>query len=264
MIKRNTKIPIYKIENKLFPNTSKHKKKKLIKRKKELYSLAIKSNTFYKNNLIDMIKGNYLDNIINEINDIHTTDINNSCLIKNGYLTGNEQFISLLTFLIIKTIENFNFIKINKTELLSHIFYNNNNYQFLLVKKYIGNNDNIPYFRYHIKRFIIDGFIENAIELIEESKIIKDFFTKEKIKLSVEIKSIKKVEKILLLLQKVAYSNQDNPDVILLFKNMDHLNLKTTDRFQLRNYYKHAWENIINTYVVQKKEEEIQINNFDL
>ena len=37
----------------------------------------------------------------------------------------------------------------------------------------------------------IDGFIENAIELIEESKIIKDFFTKEKIKLSVEIKSIK-------------------------------------------------------------------------
>ena len=157
MIKRNTKIPIYKIENKLFPNTSKHKKKKLIKRKKELYSLAIKSNTFYKNNLIDMIKGNYLDNIINEINDIHTTDINNSCLIKNGYLTGNEQFISLLTFLIIKTIENFNFIKINKTELLSHIFYNNNNYQFLLVKKYIGNNDNIPYFRYHIKRFIKDG-----------------------------------------------------------------------------------------------------------
>lgn len=248
MLKRNTKMLVYKLKNKIFPNTSTHKRKKLIRRKKELYGLAIKSDTFYKKNLIDIISGNYINNIINEINDIPTIDINNSCLIKKGFLTGNEQFISILTFLIIKTIENFNFIKINKTELMSHIFYNNDKYQFLLTKKYIGNNDNIPFYRYHIKRFIIDGFIKNAIELIDESKIINDFFIKEKIKLSVGIKSIKKVEKILLLLQKIAYSNQDNPDVILLFKNMVHLKHGVIKRTYVRYRYKKAWEYMINNY----------------
>ena len=37
MLKRNTKMLVYKLKNKIFPNTSKHKRKKLIRRKKTIW-----------------------------------------------------------------------------------------------------------------------------------------------------------------------------------------------------------------------------------
>lgn len=177
-------------------------------------------------------------------------------LIDNGFLTGEEQFISLLTFLTIRIIEKFNFLKIDKLKLVSCIIYENKNYKFLLAKKYIGNNDNIPYYQNNIRKFIIDGFLENAYELINESKIINDFFLTEKIKLSDKIQDTRKIQKIILLLQKLAYANKEDSKVILLFKNMNHLKLSTTDKFQLRTHYKHAWENIINNYTKNNKKME--------
>lgn len=225
-----------------------NRNRKLLNRKRNLNNIIMKSDYFNKNILIDLINDDCLNSVISQINNIPTIDTNNSCLVKNGFLTGEEQFISLLTFLTIRIIENFNFLKIDKLKLVSSIIYENKNYKFLLAKKYIGNNDNIPYYQKNIRKFIIDGFLENAYELINESKIINDFFLNEKIKLSDKIQDTRKIQKIILLLQKLAYANKEESEVILLFKNMNHLKLSTTDKFQLRTNYKHAWENIINNY----------------
>lgn len=66
----------------------------LEERKKELKKLALK-NAFNGGTIYKMINEGKVDHIIKEINDEKTIP-NVTCMVKKGYLTGNEQFLEIL------------------------------------------------------------------------------------------------------------------------------------------------------------------------
>ena len=135
----------------------------LNERKEEIKEIALNN---YSNgaSIYMLVNNNYLDHIINKINDEKTYP-NTLSVVKKGYLTGNEQFVDVLN----ETLFYFNscFLPLEHKE--THFANLLENYipQFLLCKKYWGNNKYIPYYRKNMQKLIAKNFYEN-IKYIHE------------------------------------------------------------------------------------------------
>lgn len=141
----------------------------LDERKNEIKNIALNN---YSNGaaIYILVNKNYLDHIINKIND-DKTYTNTTSIVKKGYLTGNEQFVDILN----ETLLYFDshFLPLEDKELHFANILEKSIPKFLLCKKYWGNNSYIPYYTNNIQKLLVKNFYNN-IKYIYNN--FEDFF----------------------------------------------------------------------------------------
>lgn len=172
----------------------------LNERKEEIKEIALNN---YSNgaSIYMLVNNNYLDHIINKINDEKTYP-NTLSVVKKGYLTGNEQFVDVLN----ETLFYFNscFLPLEHKE--THFANLLENYipQFLLCKKYWGNNKYIPYYRKNMQKLIAKNFYENIKYIYKD---YTDFFNNINITNTLTLNTSEELEKIVTLMEEFVWCN---------------------------------------------------------
>lgn len=218
-------------------NYSKKNKKNNIKinlKKRKIIKVAEKSQILnHKIITINLISSGTLDSTISLLNKEKIITTNNS-LIKKGYLTSEEQFISIIDnfityfFNIFGTISNLNII----SECL-----NSDKNNTLLSKKYFYDNNYIDCYTNSFNLMIINNFYHNARVFKNE---LKSEFTLAGLKLEKnDLKNTKKISKIINLLEELCFVNKNNYSLLSLFTLADE------------NYdmYLKEWEAVFDTYL---------------
>lgn len=126
-------------------------------RKAEIKKLALeeKSNGALIYQLVD---DGYLDFVISKIND-KKTKTNTTCLVKKGYLTGNEQFVDVFCEFLHR-FEHY-FAPLNGKKIYISMLFEEKAPKFLLCKNYWGDNSFIEYYSFHIKQFLVYNMYQN-------------------------------------------------------------------------------------------------------
>ena len=109
--------------------------------------------------LYQLVDSGKLDELIKRLSTekvIHNT----KCLHGKSYFTYSEQFVSIFENFMCTFERDFISLGTHKTIVLENLFENSNP-DFLLSKKYWGNNDYIDYYRKSIFKFITYGFYKN-------------------------------------------------------------------------------------------------------
>ena len=213
-------------------------------RKQNVKNVLLTSNLQNIGNIWQLFNDNYLDKFINKLND--KTVIIDSYLNKN-YLTSEEQFLQMLDNYITFFNNKFTFVILREI-ILKLIFINNNN-EFLLCKRYIGDNNQINYFNQNYILFTIETFYKNCQKLY-------NFLEKELNSIDININKINienndDAKKIFDILIKLCIINKDNYDVIYLFKDIDNMNIhnyKNKITNSIYDIYVVQWKNLIKNY----------------
>lgn len=197
-----------------------------------------KKNTYL---IIKLIKENKLDYLIKKITEAKTK-VNKTTITKKRYLSPYEQFISILNTFIYIFKEDFYFLN-NTDYIIEILLQNKKNTKFLLSKRYIGNNSNINYFLYYIKKLITNEFYNNIKNLSKESKTINNFIKEHNIKLKKTKLYKEEIENIYNLLIKLSLANAKILNNILLFENINEYNKNKKNiiiewEMMIKNYYK--------------------------
>lgn len=212
----------------------------------------------YKNNnakynylILKLLKENKLDNLINNITN-RKIKLNITTLQKKEYLSEIEHFLMILSNTIYFFKEKFYFLNNNIDYIISTILKDKKNTKYLLSPKYIGDNKNIEYYNYRIKKLIISSYYNNLVQLSKKSLIIKNYLH------YININNIKEKENIEILfnnLIKISLCNATLSNNVLLFKNINNYIKDAKLKSKNRNIKKH----IENFYITQY---EIMINNY--
>ena len=223
-------------------SSSKLETNNLLIRKQNIKNLLLNYNLQNIGNIWQLFNDNYLDKFINKLdNDLV---IINYCTYKNKkYLTAEEQFLQMLDNYITFFNHKFTFAILRET-ILKLIFTNNDN-EFLLCKKYLGDNNQINYFNQNYILFTIETFYKNCQKLY-------NFLEKDLNSIDININQINinnDAQKILDILIKLCILNKDNYDIIYLFNDIDNTintKAKNNDKVSINN-------SIYNTYIIQWK-----------
>lgn len=228
----------------------------MINKQEELKEEILNSNNIKYNYLILKLLN---ENIINELTNKITntkTKINVTSLQKKEYLTGNEQFLMLLSNTIYFFKEEFYFLNNNTDFIINILLQDKKNTKYLLSKKYIGNNINMPFFTYSMKKLIVNNFYINLKIITNKSNIIKKFIKDNKINAKKNLtKQKKEIDIIYETLIKLSMCNAKFSNNTLLFENINNYTKKTESLYKNNNIKKM----IENFYI---KEYEIMINNY--
>lgn len=201
-------------------------------------------------------KGN-INDLVNKITDTKVK-INITSLTKKDYLSGNEQFLSLLSNFIYTFKEGFYFLNNNFDCIVELLLQNPKYNKYILCKKYIGDNQHLPYFSYNIKRLIVYGFYNNIKKLSKKSDLIKKFAKDNGLNLRKNLIDSKKgLEALYNTLIKISICNAKELNNILLFEDINHYTKQTVSKYKINSqsnksliqkYYIREWENMINNY----------------
>lgn len=200
-------------------------------------------------------KGN-INELVNKITDTKVK-INITSLTKKDYLSGNEQFLSLLSNFIYTFKEGFYFLNDNFDCIVELLLQNEKYTTYLLCKKYIGDNQHLEYFSYNIKRLIVYGFYYNIKKLSKKSDLIKKFAKDNKLNLRKNlIDSPKGLDSLYNNLLNLSICNARELNNILLFEDINHYynqtvskyNFIKTNKESIYKYYIREWEKMINNY----------------
>lgn len=207
-------------------------------KKKKILRIVLNSEYIQNKNLIfTFLLGDTLDNYINSLDD-NKVNIKINTVIKKGYFTSEEQFLSILDSFI-TYLSNI----LNNITLLEKIFsmcVNNEHGKVLLSKKYIFDNDNINYFYNKFNLMIINNFYNNLLILKNELTYELDTIDIDLNKFN--INNSKDVKKITRLLVDICFVNTDREYMLLsLFNSINKINNKILlDHFEIliSNYIK--------------------------
>lgn len=224
-------LNIIDLEDKKTDNEYQLKKKKILR-------IVLNSEYIQNKNLIfTFLLGDTLDNYINSLDD-NKVNIKINTVIKKGYFTSEEQFLSILDSFI-TYLSNI----LNNITLLEKIFsmcVNNEHGKVLLSKKYIFDNDNINYFYNKFNLMIINNFYNNLLILKNELTYELDTIDIDLNKFN--INNSKDVKKITRLLVDICFINTDREYMLLsLFNSINKINNKILlDHFEIliSNYIK--------------------------
>lgn len=224
-------LNIIDLEDKKTDNEYQLKKKKILR-------IVLNSEYIQNKNLIfTFLLGDTLDNYINSLDD-NKVYIKINTVIKKGYFTSEEQFLSILDSFI-TYLSNI----LNNITLLEKIFsmcVNNEHGKVLLSKKYIFDNDNINYFYNKFNLMIINNFYNNLLILKNELTYELDTIDIDLNKFN--INNSKDVKKITRLLGDICFVNTDREYMLLsLFNSINKINNKILlDHFEIliSNYIK--------------------------
>lgn len=197
--------------------------------------------------ILELLKRGSLNKLIIKLDDSLTIP-DTTCLpiTKKGYLTSHEQFIMLLNNLIYKFKTDFYFINHMILNFIELILFDNKYDNYLLCKKYIGNNNNIKYFISNYQKFISYYFYCNLKTLYKNSKVIQKFMNEYQItKLNFDINH----GIIFEILTGLVFLNTNNPNLYYLFLKIDSFdNCNNSD-----NYFQQMKiiEEIIENYYIK-------------
>lgn len=224
-------LNIIDLEDKKTDNEYQLKKKKILR-------IVLNSEYIQNKNLIfTFLLGDTLDNYIKSLDD-NKVNIKINTVIKKGYFTSEEQFLSILDSFI-TYLSNI----LNNITLLEKIFsmcVNNEHGKVLLSKKYIFDNDNINYFYNKFNLMIINNFYNNLLILKNELTYELDTIDIDLNKFN--INNSKDVKKITRILGDICFVNTDREYMLLsLFNSINKINNKILlDHFEIliSNYIK--------------------------
>lgn len=224
-------LNIIDLEDKKTDNEYQLKKKKILR-------IVLNSKYIQNKNLIfTFLLGDTLDNYIKSLDD-NKVNIKINTVIKKGYFTSEEQFLSILDSFI-TYLSNI----LNNITLLEKIFsmcINNEHGKVLLSKKYIFDNDNINYFYNKFNLMIINNFYNNLLILKNELTYELDTIDIDLNKFN--INNSKDVKKITRILVDICFINTDREYMLLsLFNSINKINNKILlDHFEIliSNYIK--------------------------
>lgn len=180
-------------------------------RKKQLKELALKKSD-NGGRIYQLINSNVLDKAIDKITDEKTPTIVTS-IIKKGYLTGNEQFIDMLNNFIYYFDSKFPTIE--HKDLMIELIFENQIPEFLLCKKYWGDNSNMQYFIDNMNKAIVYNFNETLLFI--DDKIIFKGFIKNIQKLDINNKQ--DLDKVVNFMKKLLWTNIGSYSVMYLFQS---------------------------------------------
>lgn len=201
------------------------------KRKEDIKKLLLEESVSSYGRIYQLIQTGKLDKIIDKINDEKTETIVSS-IVKKGYLTGNEQFLDIIANFICFFDRYFPTIS-HRDYILECIFDSDYIPDFLLCKKYWGDNDNIPYFIYQIKRYVIYNFSLTI-------KKIGNHFNKNVLsllnnKIDIDLNDEEEVNKIFDLIQNICWTNINSYSLIFLFSNWNKSLLSLEEMMKKNN-----------------------------
>ena len=191
-------------------------------RKEDLKKLLLNVSVGSYGRIYQLIQTGKLDKIIEKITD-EKTDTKVSSIVKKEYLTGNEQFLDILSNFISFFDRSFPPIAY-RDYLLESIFDTKDIPEFLLCKKYWGDNDNIPYFTFQIKRHIVSNFRDILYQTKSElnSYIWKYFGDK----LNIDLNDEKAVDRLFSKMQELCWTNVNCYSIVYMFGNWSKLFMK--------------------------------------
>ena len=209
-------LNIIDLEDKKTDNEYQLKKKKILR-------IVLNSEYIQNKNLIfTFLLGDTLDNYINSLDD-NKVNIKINTVIKKGYFTSEEQFLSILDSFI-TYLSNI----LNNITLLEKIF------------SMCVDNDNINYFYNKFNLMIINNFYNNLLILKNELTYELDIIDIDLNKFN--INNSKDVKKITRILGDICFINTDREYMLLsLFNSINKINNKILlDHFEIliSNYIK--------------------------
>ena len=181
--------------------------------------------------IYQLIDKNILDKAIDLKKKKKTPTIVTS-IVKKGYLTGNEQFIDMLNNFIYYFDSKFP--TICHKDLMLEFILENQIPEFLLCKKYWGDNDNMQYFINSMDKAIVNNFYETIL-FIDDRSLFRPFI-KNLQNLNLDNKN--DLESVMEFLKKLIWTNINDFSTLYLFQNF-HLNIKS---FQRKNKDKNPLE----------------------
>ena len=185
------------------------------KRKEDIKNLLLKKQVSSYGRIYQLIETGKLDKVIDKITDEKTNTIITS-IVKKGYLTGNEQFLDVLANFISYFDRNFPTISY-RDFMLESMFENDDVPEFLLCKKYWGDNDNIPYYTYEMKKFIVSNFRDTLFQTrVHLDRTIWKCMDQH---LIVNLDDEKEVEWLFDKMKQLCWTNINNYSLIYLFSN---------------------------------------------
>lgn len=192
----------------------------LEKRKEKLKQILNKEQNEYCTLMYFLITNNKLDSVIKQMDDINIIP-NTTCLVKKGYLTTEEHFIEVL-YHVINCI-NTDFWTVRKKDtIIEYMLIHPKSSKLLLSKKYIGNNDFIPYYQFNIKKICIYGFCD-ILKFVYKTDTIVNFFKNHNVDIcNFNLKRKKDVENIYNILILICMCNYASFGLYYIFNfNVD-------------------------------------------
>ena len=150
-----------------------------------------------------IIDTGYIDHIIEKVTDKKTKPNVKSVVDRD--LTGEEQFVMLLSetlYYIENSISSLKHVEMNLVNMLEDKVP-----EYLLSKKYWGDNSNIPYFTYNIKKLMVENFYENIRYMYLDHA---EMFKEEGITTDLDLENEEDVELIFQYLVKLVWCNYDH------------------------------------------------------
>ncbi|MDO5556956.1 MAG: hypothetical protein Q4G05_01745 [Clostridia bacterium] len=227
----------------------------LAERKELLKNLALKEKS-NGSMIFQLIESGCLDLVIGKLTE-SKTKTNTKCLpmTKKGYLTWDEQFIDVISEFIYyfersfaPTIHKFAYLK---------ILLENKAPEFLLCKNYWGDNTFIPYYQYHIRKFLVENLYDNIRFLYKDFENQR-FFKGLDITDKLSLKNAKSVDILFAFMREIIWCNYDEYSLFYVFSNYknevkslaeEHVNKSIVfSREQVWNDYDDHWSRLIYKY----------------
>lgn len=204
--------------------------KDLKQRKRNILRIVEKSYSDTNSILYLLIKNNRLDNVIKNIND-EIAIPNVTSIVKKGYLTSEEQFVEVACHVIHRINIELCFLT-DRNIILNFILNYKESLPMLMTKRYVGDNRNIPFFTFHIKRACVSNFY-NILKFIKRNEIINNFLLTNKIKLEkCSIDSKTDVEKLFNILKIICLCNTNSFHLFYLFD--DRIDERSRDMYEIQ------------------------------
>lgn len=182
------------------------------KKLEKLEKLILKNYTEINIIIYFLLVNHKLDNIIEKL-DEQEVILEQSSVIKKGYLTSEEQLLDTLKYLIDCFDNEFWFIKTNRNIIIDCLIHSPRAKELIYSKKYIGDNQYIDYFFELFQNIMIDNFKKI---LLYSNIDLKELFQKNHIQNLNDEKNIYRFLKLICLCNCTSYN------LIYLFDN--HIN----------------------------------------
>lgn len=222
-------------------------------KKEELIKEILNSNTKYNYLILKLLNENKINELIKNITN-KKTKLNINSLYKKNYLSPNQHFLMILSNTIYYFKEQFYFLNNNTDFIISILLQNKNNTKYLLTDKYIGNNKNLSFFNYNMKKLITNNYYNNIKKLKETSPIIKKYIKDTNITFNK-----KDINTIYNNLIKISLCNATNSNNILLFEDINYYTKETEKTYKnkdikkiVKEFYKQEYEKMIKNYYQKK------------
>lgn len=201
----------------------------IIERKRELRKIIRKDYNLNNATILLLINNGKLDHVIQLLDDENTIT-NTTCLVRKGYLTSEEQFIEILHHIIYRFYVDFWFLKKYGNYIMESILCYEETIPLLLTKKYLGDNQFIPYYQIEFKKICIINFYK-ILKFINCSEIVYSFLQDYEIDIqNFKLDEIQDVTKLYNALRLICLCNCNSYGLLYLFD--PYMNEKTKLMYQ--------------------------------